>query len=160
MAYVEEIFTAPDRRLLELQVDAQRAEIAGLLDELTEDEARRRLVPSLTTVLGLVKHAIFVEQVWFHSRVAGVGRHELGIPDDIDDSFRLGADDTVTSVLEAYDEACAHSRAVAAEHDLEEAFPWRSGEVTLRFILTHLVQELARHAGHGDILREQIVAAR
>ncbi|HET9500521.1 MAG TPA: DinB family protein [Marmoricola sp.] len=160
MPFPEEIFTATDREALELQLDAQRGEIADLLDGLTEEETRRRLVPSLTTVLGLVKHATFVEQVWFHSRVAGVDRHELGIPDEIDDSFRLGEQDTIASVREAYDEACAHSRRVTAEHDLEEEFPWHRGPVSLRFVYVHCIQELARHAGHGDILREQLIAAR
>jgi hypothetical protein len=160
MAYPEDIFTAHERAALELQHDAQRGEIAELLAGLTDEEARCRLVPSLTTVLGLVKHATFVEQVWFHSRVAGVDRHELGIPDDIDDSFRLGEEDTVASVGQAYDDACAHSREVTAGHDLDEQFAWRHGPVTLRFVYLHCIQELARHAGHGDILREQLIAAR
>lgn len=159
MGYPQEIFTIGDREGLELQVDLQRGEVAELLDGLTDEQARRRLVPSLTTVLGLLKHATFVEQVWFHSRVAGVDRHEIGIPDEVDDSFRLADDDTVASVRERYLAASARSREIAAGHDLEEQFPWRRGPVTLRFIYLHLIQELARHAGHGDILREQILSA-
>lgn len=159
MGYPQEIFTIGDREGLELQVDLQRGEVAELLDGLTDEQARRRLVPSLTTVLGLVKHATFVEQVWFHSRVAGVDRHEIGIPDEVDDSFLLTDDDTIASVRERYLAACARSREIAAGHDLEEQFPWRRGPVTLRFIYLHLIQELARHAGHGDILREQILSA-
>jgi Protein of unknown function (DUF664) len=159
VAYDEQIFTAPDRAMLEQQLDAQRGEVAELLEGLTEEEARRRLVPSLTTVLGLVRHAIFVEQVWFHSRVAGLSRAEVGLPDDIDDSFRLGDDDTTDSLLRDYAAACEHSRRVAAEHDLEDRFPWHQGPVSLRFIHAHMIQELARHAGHGDILREQLLAS-
>jgi hypothetical protein len=51
------------------------------------------------------------------------------------------------------------SRRIAAGHHLDEEFPWRRGPVTLRFIYLHMIEELARHAGHGDILREQIFAA-
>lgn len=156
--YDAALFTAEDRSALELMLDVQRSEIARLLDGLTEEQARRRLVPSLTTLLGLVKHACFVEQVWFHHRVAGVPRSALGLPDEIDDSFRLTDAETITSVSADFELACARSREIAADHpDLAEEFPWRLGPTSLRFIYAHMAQEYARHAGHGDILREQIL---
>lgn len=140
-------------------LDVQREEVAGLLAGIDETAARARLVPSLTTLLGLVKHATFVEQVWFHARVAGAPRAELGLPDTVDESFVPADGDTVTSVREAYLAACEHSRAVAAGHDLDTAYAWHGRSVTLRFVHLHLIAELARHAGHGDILREQLAAA-
>ena len=82
-------YLAGERALLEAMLDVQRTEIAELLDGLGEQEARLRLVPSLTTPLGLVKHATFVEKVWFHSRIAGVPRAELGLPDDVDESYAV-----------------------------------------------------------------------
>jgi hypothetical protein len=154
------IHLAAERTLLEGMLDAQREEISSLLHGLDEDEARAKLVPSLTTPLGLVKHATFVEKVWFHSRVAGVPRAQVGVPDAIDDSFQLDPEDTIGAVLEEYAAACAHSRAVAAEHDLDEEFPWHQGPVTLRYVYSHMIAELARHAGHGDILAEQLQARR
>jgi hypothetical protein len=151
----------PDERaMLEAMLDAQRQEVAELLSGLDDAAARARLVPSLTTPLGLVKHATFVEQVWFHSRVAGVPRSEVGLPDTIEESFTLDPEDTVDSVREQFLAACAHSRRVAADHDLDEQFPWHQGPVNLRFVYGHLIAELARHAGHGDILVEQIAAGR
>jgi uncharacterized damage-inducible protein DinB len=148
-----------ERALLERMLDVQRAELAELLTRLDDDAARARLVPSLTTPLGLVKHATFVEKVWFHSRVAGVPRAELGLPDTIDESFELTPDDTVASVRAAFVAACERSRAVAATHDdLDEQFPWHQGPVSLRFVYVHMIAELARHAGHGDILAEQLLA--
>lgn len=155
-----DIRLADERALLEGMVDRQRDEIAGLLEGLSEEEARTRLVPSLTTPLGLVKHATFVERVWFHHRVAGVSRAELGLPAEVDDSFLLGEEDTVKTVRAAFVGACARSREIAAGRDLNQTYAWHSGDVSLRFVFAHLVQELARHAGHGDILIEQIVARR
>jgi uncharacterized damage-inducible protein DinB len=154
------IHVAGERTLLEGMLDVQRQEICRLLEDLDEHEARASLVPSLTTLLGLVKHATFVEKVWFHARVAGVPRAAVGLPDTIDESFVLDPRDTVAAVLEEFTAACTHSRAVAAEHDLDEEFPWHQGPVTLRFVYAHMVAELARHAGHGDILAEQLRARR
>jgi len=146
--------------MLEGMLDVQREAMTRLLSEIDDIEARARLVPSLTTPLGLVKHGIFVEKVWFHHRVAGVPRAEVGIPDTVDESFVLEPEDTVDAVLGAFLAACEHSRAVAAEHDLDEQFPWHQGPVNLRFIYGHMIAEFARHAGHGDILVEQIKAGR
>lgn len=154
------VLLAPERGLLEGLLDAQRDEVAALLDDLTLDEARRRLVPSLTTVLALVKHAAFVERVWFHHRVDGATRAEVGIGETVDESFATGPEDTVESVRVDFLAACARSREIAAAHDLDEQFPWRVGPVSLRFIHGHMIAELARHAGHGDILREQLLAQR
>ena len=145
--------------MLESMLDVQRAEVGRLLSEVDKSQARARLVPSLTTVLGLVKHATFVEKVWFHSRVAGVTRADLGLPDIVDESFTLRSEDTVDTVGAAFLAACEQSRHVAHEHDLDEQFPWHQGAVSLRFIYTHLIAELARHAGHGDILVEQLKAS-
>ena len=144
--------------MLDRMLDAQRQEVARLLSEVDDTEARARLVPSLTTPLGLVKHATFVEKVWFHCRVAGVPRAELGLPDTVDESFVLGPEDRVGSVREAFLAACEHSREVASAHQLDEEFPWHQGPVSLRFVYVHMIAELARHAGHGDILVEQITA--
>lgn len=150
------LLDSDERSLLEGMVDRQRSEIARLLDDLSDADARRRLVPSLTTPLSLVKHATFVEKVWFHSRVAGVSRADVGIPDAVDDSFVLEPDDTVASVRQGFLEACERSRAIAGAHELGETFPWYDDAVSLRYIYAHLIAEYARHAGHGDILIEQI----
>lgn len=147
-----------ERQLLEGMLDVQRDKVGELLTGLSEEDARAQLVPSLTTPLGLVKHAIFVEKVWFHSRVAGVPRGDLGLPDSIDESFALEPSDTVVSVCTEHPAACARSREIAAAHDLDERFPWYDASVSLRYIYLHVIAELAHHAGHGDILVEQLHA--
>lgn len=151
---------ADERALLEGMVDIQRDEINAILEDLDDEEARRRLVPSLTTPLALAKHATFVEKVWFHARVAGVPRKEIGLPDTVDESFLPDPEDTVESVRAAHRAACERSREIAAEHELDDEFDWHGNPVSLRFIYAHMIQELARHAGHGDILVEQIKASR
>jgi hypothetical protein len=153
--------TAPLRDQLEGFVDHHRRNLHDSLDGLTEEEARRRLVPSLTTLLGLVKHATFVEQVWFDEALTGRTREEIGIPATVDESFALTDDDTIESVRARYVEICAASRAAAAAYDLDDVVTGnRRGPLPLRWIHLHVLRELAQHCGHADILREQVLAAR
>jgi len=152
--------TGSEREQIESLLHDNRVEIIGLLDGLTEEQARRRLVPSLTTLLGLVKHATFAERVWFDVALAGRTRAEIGLPKEVDDSFTLTDDDTNESVLTLYRQAWANADKIAAAYSLDDlAMHNRRGPLSLRWIYVHLIEELARHAGHGDILREQIVAA-
>lgn len=153
-----DIHLADERTMLEFVLDTQREAVADILSGVEEKAARARLVPSLTTPLGLGKHATFVEGVWFHSRVAGVPRAELGLPETVDESFVLTPDDTVESVRRGYLAACERSREVAAGRSLDEQFTWHKRSVSLRYVYLHLIAELARHAGHGDILVEQLEA--
>jgi hypothetical protein len=156
----ETTLTGTERDQLEAFLHDNRLEIVGLLDGVTEEQARRRLVPSLTTLLALVKHATFVEKAWFHCSLAGRTRAEAGIPDDAHASFVTTEDDTVESVLAAYRRAWAEADEIAAAHALDDlAVHNRRGPLTLRWIYVHMIEELARHAGHGDILKEQILAA-
>lgn len=159
MSYVD-IYAAPENEMLHAMVDEQRAAVAALLDNVTEEEARARLVPSLTTVLGLVKHATFVERVWFDHRMGGRTRIEIGIPETVDESFGLEPQDTVESVRASHRAASDRSRELTARHDLDEVLDWRGTPVTVRWVLMHMVRELARHAGHGDVLIEQLHARR
>lgn len=85
----------------------------------------------------------------------------MGIPDTVDESFLLTADDTMASVSTHYREACPAAEEVASTHALDDlAMHHRLGPLSLRCICLHVVREHARHAGHGDILREQVLAAR
>ena len=146
---------------LALFLEAQRATLRATLDGLTEDEARARLVPSLTTVLGLVKHATFLQVVWYGEAVTGTPRTELGQPDTVDDSFALGPSDTIASVLADYDRAGAVAREVEAAYAADHVVSGhRLGPMTLRWIQLQVLRELAQHNGHADILREQLLAAR
>ena len=144
---------------LETFLDEYRAALHGRLDGLTEEQARRSLVPSRTTLLGLLKHAIYLEWVWFGEAVTGQPRQELGLPAAAADSFTLAREDTIESVRRAHDEACEASRRATAglgPDDLLRGHRW--GPLPLRWVYLHVLRELAQHCGHADILREQILS--
>lgn len=149
---------ADTRTMLTAMLAGNRGEIAELLDGVSEEQARARLVPSLTTLLGLVRHAAFVERVWLQVVVGGRTRAEVGLPETVDESFTPAAGDTVASVLGDFHDACAESDAILAAHDLDAVFQHRRGPVSLRWIYVHLIEEFARHAGHGDIIKEQLLS--
>lgn len=129
------------------------------LDGLTDEEARRSLVPSRTTLLGLIKHVSYVENVWFNQALTGRSLRELGAPSTPDRSFMLRKTDTVESVRAAYGAACAESRRLVADLALDQEVIGR-GRRAQWAIYAHMLRELAQHCGHADILREQVLAAR
>ncbi|NUT72840.1 DinB family protein [Pseudarthrobacter sp. C4D7] len=156
---MDDVINQPERTQFEFFLDEHRAAINDCLDGLTGEQARRRLVPSRTTLLGLVKHATFVEKVWFDEAFTGRPRSDIGIPATPDESFILDDGDTVNSVRNAHREACAASRAAAASLGLDDVVTGnRRGPVPLRWLYLHMLRELAQHCGHADILREQILA--
>lgn len=142
-------------------IDEHRQHLLGSLDDLSEDEARRSLVPSRTRLLSLLKHAVFVETVWFGEAVTGRSRVDYGLPHDSKDSFLLDSSDTIASVTADYRAAVERSHAAIAGMGLDTVLTGhRAGPVPLRWVLLHVLRELAHHCGHADILREQILAER
>ncbi|HJP80685.1 MAG TPA: DinB family protein [Pseudonocardiaceae bacterium] len=150
--------TGPEREQLELGLDRNRAELINTVRGLPEAAARRRLVPSLTTPIGLIKHAAVAERIWFQHVLAGLPENECdGGTTPGDPSFIVGDTETVAGVIAEFERASRRSRAIAAEFDLDHlTIHPRLGEVSLRFIYLFLAEDFARHAGHGDILRELI----
>ncbi len=156
-----DVFDLPLRVQFEAFLDEHRAALDDCLDGLTEEQARRSLVPSRTTLLGLVKHATFVEQVWFDEAVTGRTRAEIGIPATPDESFVLTDDDTIDGVRRAHREACEAARAATSDLGLDDLISGnRRGPLPLRWVYLHVLRELAQHCGHADILREQILSER
>lgn len=153
------VFHATLRDQFEAFLDEHRSALNASLDGLTEEQARRSLVPSKTTLLGLVKHATFVEKVWFDEAITCRPRAEIGIPDSPDESFDLDDGDTIASVQRAHRQACAASRQATAELTLDDIVRGnRRGPLPLRWVYLHMLRELAQHCGHADILREQILS--
>jgi len=156
--FAEDVINQPARAQFEAFLDEHRGGLNRCLDGLTEEQARRSLVPSRTTLLGLVKHATFVEKVWFDEAVTGRSRTEIGIPATSDESFILHDDDTIADVQQAHREECETSRRTTSSLGLDDRIYgyWR-GSLPLRWVYLHVLRELAQHCGHADILREQIL---
>jgi uncharacterized damage-inducible protein DinB len=138
-------------------LDFLRATVVLKATGLTDEQARKRLVPSeLTTVAGLVAHLTYVEHYWF-----GVVLDKQPDPwndlfvDDPDAEFRLGLRTPLTTLVADYEAECRASRDVAARLDLDDTGTTAKGQpVNLRWILIHMIEETGRHAGHLDLLRE------
>jgi Protein of unknown function (DUF664) len=155
----EDVIDQPVRAQLEAFLDQHRNELNCCLDGLTEEQARRSLVPSRTTLLGLVKHATFVEKVWFDEAVTCRSRAEIGLPPTPEGSFVLTDNDTVATVRQAHLEACEASRRMTSNLDLDDMIHGnRRGPLPLRWAYLHVLRELAQHCGHADILREQLLS--
>lgn len=155
----DDVFTDPLRAQFDAFIDEHRTALTECLDGLTEEQARRSLVPSRTTLLGLVKHAAFVEKVWFDEAITCRPRAEIGIPATPDESFILDDFDTIASVQQAHREACAASRRAVADLGLDDVLRGnRRGPLPLRWVYLHVLRELAQHCGHAEILREQVLA--
>jgi hypothetical protein len=156
--FAEDVIDQPAQAQFEAFLDEHRSELDDCLDGLTEEQARRSLVPSRTTLLGLVKHATFVEKVWFDEAVTCRSRAEIGIPATPDESFILDQDDTIATVRQAHREACESSRRAVSSLGLDDmVLGNRRGPLPLRRVYLHMLRELAQHCGHADILREQIL---
>ena len=126
----------------------QRESFARKLDGVDEESARRVLVPSGMTLLWLATHMADAELLWVLVRFNGSGRDVMD--HDVD---------TVQAAVARYRSTWWRVDSVIdANHDLDRLAidPGDETPVTLRWILLHLLEETARHAGHADILRELI----
>ena len=147
-----------ERTQFEAFVEEYRSALESTLDGLTDEQARSRLVPSATTLLGLLKHVTWMQRVWFEECIGGTPRLELGLVHSPEDSFRLADADTVISVKAAHRQACATARSAVADLSLDAVVTGhRAGPRTVRWVYLQVLRELAHHCGHADILREQIL---
>lgn len=154
-------FVAPLREQLESFLEDHRQALHDCLNDVSAEEARLAIVPSKTTLLGLVKHATFVELVWFNQAITGRSRADIGCSAGPDESFDLDPSDTIESVRASYRDVCDGSRVAAGELSIDDVVHGnRRGPLPMRWIYLHMLRELAQHCGHADILREQIRAGR
>ena len=152
-------WTADLRGRLDELIDGYRTSLHDSLDGLSEDEARLRLVPSKTTLLGLVKHVTYVEGVWFDQAITGRSPADVGIATTPDRSFTVTARDSIESVQAAHRRRAEQSRRTMAALALADVVDGR-GRRQVWALHLQVLRELAQHAGHADILREQILARR
>ncbi|GLY37265.1 hypothetical protein Amsp01_032890 [Amycolatopsis sp. NBRC 101858] len=160
MFVLPETTTGSERRLLEATMDRQRRAVADTARGLSHADVRRRLVTSLTTPIGLVKHAAMAERRWFQLLLMGLAESECDGPTTPGDaSFAVADDESLDDVIAEFERASARSREIAARFELDDTWTHDVlGEVNLRFVYLLLIEDFARHAGHSDILREQLTA--
>lgn len=159
---------ANEREGLMVFLDQQRGWVRAAAFGLDEAQARATPTGSSLSVGGLVKHLAAVEESWA-GRALGKLEPEEGNFADYLAGFQLGPDETLAGVLDRYSQAAAAcDAAFASIDDLDRAVPvpptwfWVPPEVkswSVRWVLLHLIEETARHAGHADIVRESIDGA-
>jgi uncharacterized damage-inducible protein DinB len=156
--------SGPELAQLTQLLDHLRETILLKADGLSREQLAQPLPPSILTLGGLLNHLALVEDTWFRVRF-------LGLPDsepwasvdweaDRDWEFHTAADVDPDELRRRYREACDRSRTVVAgagDLDRLAAAQRRDGRhPDLRWILLHMIEETARHAGHADLIRESI----
>jgi len=141
---------AGERETLLALLQYQRESFVRKVSGVTDADARREYVASGTTLLWLMKHMARAEQLWIVQRFAGE------VADLLDDTVRT--DDSVAAAIDAYRATWTRVDAIVAGASLDDACHDTGNEsmVNLRWVLMHLLEETARHAGHADILRELV----
>jgi uncharacterized Zn finger protein len=152
--------TAPrkgdERALLCAMVDYQRAVLLRKVGGLDEDDLRRTMTSTGLTLLGLVKHLAYVERYWFQEVFAGV---EVDMPwsdDDPDADWRPEPGESAQEIVALYLAEAERSREIAAAAELDTMSAHPDLQASMRWVLLHMLEELARHLGHADLMREQI----
>ena len=153
--------TAGEKDTLHTSLDRHRDAVLWKLDGLDDEQLRRPMTPTGTNLLGLVKHLASVEYGWFVETFGGEPEPLWFDPYSIED-MRIAPDETTEQIVAFYGRARAAADRMITELPLETLGrpAWREGRsVSLRWVLVHMIEETARHAGHMDILRELIDGA-
>jgi Protein of unknown function (DUF664) len=152
-----------ERELLLEHLDAQRGHVFGILEGLSDEQLRRRLLPSGWHCLGLVRHlALADEHYWFRCVVAGESWDYF--PSEPDGDWRVSPDESASDVFDLYREEIRRSDAIIAGTDLdappaqrdERWASWGADFPDLRSVLLHVLTETSIHAGHLDAVSELI----
>jgi hypothetical protein len=136
---------------LRAMLEGLRASVLKKLAGLSEEDARRSTVDSGTNVAGLVQHLTFVESLWFEEIVAG-RKAARGLR-----SMQVDHSVSLRTLRAEYRAACEASNEIIAAVGDADAPVTRNGRArNLRWVMLVVIGETARHAGHADIIREQI----
>ncbi|WP_411089481.1 DinB family protein [Streptomyces sp. 061-3] len=153
--------TSTEREALCGFLDKQRADLLRKVEGVSDTDARMTPTVSSLSLMGLLKHSALWERRWFQVIVAGrilPGEWpEAEAQDWRDEDFRVDEQDTVKRWTACFEEQVAISREIVAGLALET--PCKRPDLVdrnLRWVLLHMIEETARHAGHADIIRESI----
>lgn len=153
-------FTGDERTLLDGFLDYHRQTVAVKVEGLSEVDVRRAPLSTspLMSPIRLVRHLTWVERYWFDNTLAGLDFEPPWSDENPDGDFDVAPEESMAEVLAEYAEQCARSRYLACGLSLDAvaARPRGDASVNLRWILIHMVEEVARHNGHLDAIRELI----
>jgi hypothetical protein len=148
---------ASEREGLTSFLDLQRDILVRKISGLTDQDARTAPTASSLSLLGILKHCALWERRWF--QVIFAGRSFEGdwpeVRSPLREDFKVGENDTVQHWLGWYREQVEESRQIVAAADLDAPCAMEPDR-NLRWVLLHHIEEVARHAGHADIIRETI----
>ena len=153
---------ASERVMLDSWLEWHRATLLVKCAGLTGEQlAQRAVPPSSMSLLGLVRHMAEVERAWFRRRLGAEPVGDIYCSDENPDG---GFDDATAATAEAdfatFTAEVELARAVTAGRPLDETFRHpRHGEMSLRWVYVHMIEEYARHNGHADLIRERIDGA-
>jgi uncharacterized damage-inducible protein DinB len=153
-------FTGDEKESLKAAIERHRDVALWKIEGLDDEQLRRRMTPSGTSLLGLIKHLAWVDYGWF-CETFGRPSDNFGIDgDDEDADLRVDADETAEEILTYFAKSRAATNAVIDELPMDAiGTAWFGEQVTLRWVMIHMLEDWARHAGHMDILRELIDGA-
>ncbi|WP_406473877.1 DinB family protein [Streptomyces sp. NBC_01615] len=149
-------YTGGEKEILHASLHRHRDAVLWKLDGLDDEQVRRVMTPSGTSLLGLVKHLASVEYSWFCSTF-GREVEPLWFDPFAGEDMSAGPGETTARIVEFYGRARAAADRTISELSLDDlGTSWSGTTVSLRWVLIHMVEETARHAGHMDIVRELI----
>ena len=152
-------FHGGEKEMLLAYLDFQRDTAICKLRGLSEEDARRTTGASTLTLIGLVNHLAYAERVWFRAVFLGEDVAAAGYPDDMSLYWSVPDDTTIDEVISAYREEIGRSNATVGSHTLDDVAATGRGRrppMQLRWIVLHMIEEVARHLGHMDLIRESI----
>ncbi|HEX3783398.1 MAG TPA: DinB family protein [Pseudonocardiaceae bacterium] len=148
--------TGGEKESLQVSLDRHRDVVLWKVSGLDDEQLRRPMTPSGTSLIGLVKHLASVEFGWFRTTF-GRPSEEIDDTDDPDCDMRAAPGESTEDILAYYARARVAADATVAELDLADlGISWQGDRVSLRWVLIHMIEETARHVGHLDILRELV----
>ncbi|MDT0440057.1 MULTISPECIES: DinB family protein [Streptomyces] len=156
---------ADERTMLEGWLDYHRQTLAHKCEGLTDAQLRTASVPpSMLSLMGLVRHMAEVERSWFRRILVAEDAGPIYYTDaDPDGEFRLTEADTWAEAYATWQAEIDSARKNAAGYALDDVSAGRHRQTddvfTLRWIVTHMIEEYARHNGHADLLRERLDGA-
>jgi uncharacterized damage-inducible protein DinB len=150
------------------ETGGELAQLTGFLDflratvhlkaaDLSDADAHRATLRSpLMTIAGIVSHLRWVERYWFSQILGALPNDPPYTDDNPDGDFTTAHGRQLAELLAEYAAECEASRQVLAKLDLDTEVPFRDRLMTVRWVVIHMIEETGRHAGHLDVIRENL----